>query len=470
MPQPLNPLQTGCYGLVNVGLVAYAFGCRFVFIVGAAVDMMIFGSIKDLANYPLGCGILNRKLPAFLAILLSLFVAAMPFCDAGLVFSDNFSSGNFAGWTQTAVGPGASQTVTNGVARFVVPAPASAGVCTYSSLRAEGFTSTPNSTIVASADFYFTKVPNGLPQGSTAIFFLYLCDSADLSGNLGNFGVGIDACDAWAIWIGGNPIYTYVVQSAGAAPVSNTWYHLDLTVDNSKGTVTLAVNAVAVIFAAQAQFTDRVHPFTLIVGMGEDWWWQGMGQHEVDVSNVQLDISDAASIPQTVATSPPITAATPKPTTTASPSPRPTPTQVPSPSPVQQDLNLTLNGNRTNAQITNLTLTADPDVRTTTFNFNLTTPTAGIANLTIPKQNVTYTPTYPQIHIDTEIASNQGYTQDEKNYYVWSQFNAGAHNVSVIFTASGSPSVPFPVGLLLVAVLVIVGCLAVAVLFRKNRR
>ncbi|MCW4029695.1 MAG: hypothetical protein NWE92_08620 [Candidatus Bathyarchaeota archaeon] len=415
---------------------------------------------------------MNRKLPAFLAMLFFLSVAVMPFCGAGLVFSDNFSSGNFAGWTQTDVGPGASQTVTNGVARFVVPAPASAGICTYSLLRAGGFTSTPNSTIVASADFYFTKVPNGLSQGSTAIFFLYLCDSTDLSGNQGNFGVGIDACAAWAIWIGGNPIYTYAVQSAGAAPVSNTWYHLDLTVDNSKGTVTLAVNGAAVIFAAQAQFTDRVHPITLIVGMGEDWWWQGMGQHEVDVSNVRLDISDAASIPQTVATSPPITAATPKPTVTASASPRPTPTKEPSPSPVQQELNFTLNGNRTNAQITHLTLTADPEARTTTFNFNLSTLKAGTANLTIPKQNLTYTPTYPQIYIDTQQAPNQGYTQDEKNYYVWTQLNAGDHNVSVVFTASasGSPSVPFPVGLLLVAVLVIVGCLAVVVLFRKNRR
>lgn len=469
MPQPLISLQIGCYGLVNVGLASYAFVCRFVFIVGAAVDMMIFGSIKDLFNNPLGCGILNRKLPSVLAILLFLSVAAMPFCDAGVVFSDNFSSGNFAAWTQTVVGPGASQTVANGLARFVVPAPASAGVCTYSLLRAEGFTSTPNSTIVASADFYFTKVPNGLPQGSTAIFFFYLCDSTDLSGNLGNFGVGIDACSAWAIWIGGNPIYTYVVQSAGAAPVSNMWYHLDLTVDNSAGTVALVVNGVAVIFAAQAQFTDRVHPVTLIVGMGEDWWWQGMGQHEVDVSNVRLDISDAASIPQTVATSPPITAATPKPTVPASPSPRPTPTQAPSPSLVQQDLNLTLNGNRTNAQITNLTLTADPGARTTTFNFNLTTPTAGTANLTIPKQNVTYTPTFPRIYVDSQQAPDQGYIQDEENYYVWSQLGEGAHNVSVVFTASVSPSVPFPVGLLLVAVLVIVGCLAVVVLLRKNR-
>jgi hypothetical protein len=285
---------------------------------------------------------MNRKLTAVFALaIISFILLALPLATATAVFSDNFSQGNFANWTKTYIGPGSSQTVSNGVARFTVPTPMG-GSATYSFILKDGFTSTVNSKIIATEDIYVTKVPNGCPQGEGGIFFFYICDSTDLTGNHGNFGVGIDGSDAWSIWIGGNPIYNYVFQTSGVAPVSNTWYHLVLTVDNAAGTVTLSVNGGVVICASQQQFTDRVHVVSLMTGMGEDWWCQGVGLQEIDVANVKLDISDESQMPTPVAeptttpTTPPSTsspnlAPAPNQNTTASPS-VPSTTQKNSPS------------------------------------------------------------------------------------------------------------------------------------------
>jgi hypothetical protein len=237
---------------------------------------------------------MNIKRLALLAIALvsvAVFVVASV-VSAPTVFSDDFSSGGFASW-KTNLSPGASQTVSNGVARFVVPTP-TGGTVTYSGIIKDGFISTPNSSIIASQDILVTRIPNGCSEGNGAIFFLYICDSTDLAGNYGNVGVGIDGSSAWSLWIGGNLTYTYVFQTSGSAPLSNTWYHIVLVVDNSAGLVTLSVNDKVVISATQQQFTDRNHPISLMSGLGEDWWSSCVGsQQEIAVDNVRLDISDA---------------------------------------------------------------------------------------------------------------------------------------------------------------------------------
>jgi hypothetical protein len=283
---------------------------------------------------------MNKKLLALLAVALiaiSAFVAASV-VSAPTVFSDDFSSGNFANW-KTSLSPGSSQTVTNGVAHFVVPTPAG-GTVTYSAIIKEGFTSTPNSTIIATQDILVTKIPNGCIEGNGAIFFLYICDSTDLAGNYGNVGVGIDGSSVWSLWIGGNLTYTYVFQTSGSAPTSNTWYHIVLTVDNSAGLVTLSVNDKIVVSATQQQFTDRNHPISLMSGLGEDWWSNCVGQQEIAVDNVRLDISDADSWLTPNPTSPPQTSSnnglTPAPTqktttipSTATPTATATPSAMP---------------------------------------------------------------------------------------------------------------------------------------------
>lgn len=232
---------------------------------------------------------------AFVSVFLLLFftlLAPLKPVDASKEFSDDFSGGNFDGWSRSYVVSGASQTVSGAVARFTVPTPAG-GTNVYSFLVKDGFTSNVNSTIVATQDILVTNVPSGSPRGTGAIFFLYICDSSDLLGSRGNVAVGIDGSNAWSMWIGGNVTYNYVFQTAGSAPASNTWYHTVLTVNNAAGTAVLEVNGVKVVEAAQQEFTDKTHSVSLISGMGEDWWSSGFGQQELDVDNVKLHISDA---------------------------------------------------------------------------------------------------------------------------------------------------------------------------------
>lgn len=272
-------------------------------------------------------------LAVLVLLVFSFSVLTLPrLAHAVPVFSDDFSSGNFSGWSKSFISSGSNQFASSGVAHFIVPSPAAGGL-TFSYVAKDGFTSTVNSTIIAEQNVLVTKVPHGCVQGNGAVFF-YVCDSTDLGGNNGNFGVGIDGSGVWSLWIGGNTVYIYIFQTAGSTPVSNTWYHLVLTINNSAGTVALTVDGVTVVSATQQQFTDKTHPVSLMSGIGEDWWSDGVGQEEVDVANVKLDISDA-----TTPVTPNPTAQMPlNPTTTTNtqnpPTPTPThPTAPPSASP-----------------------------------------------------------------------------------------------------------------------------------------
>jgi len=265
-----------------------------------------------------------------MAASVSLLISTEPASAVG-VFSENFANGNFSGWSQTFISPGSDQIIDSGVAYFTVPTPIG-GDYSYSFIEKNGFTSTPNSTIIASQDIRVTKVPHGDSQGLGAIFFFYLCDSTDLRGTLGNFGVGIDGSGVWSLWIGGNTVYTYLFQTTGTTPVSNTWYHVVLTVDNAAGTVVLSVNGVNVITSNQAEFTNKVHLLSLMVGMGECWWSSGSGQQGVDITNIKLDISDATSTPVPDPTTRlPTTTLTATPQTTIQPHPTHAPTQTSGP-------------------------------------------------------------------------------------------------------------------------------------------
>jgi len=241
---------------------------------------------------------LNKRLAVFcvLGLLSILLIVPLKPTAAATVFSDDFSSGNFERWSQSHAVSGARQSVSDGIACFIVPTPiAGTNSCSY--LVRAGFTSTVNSIIVASQDMLVTQIPNGASQGNGAIFFLYVCDSTDLGGNAGNIGIGIDGSEVWSMWIGGSLVYTYVFQTHGPKPTSNTWYHIALTVNNQAQTAILEVNGLVVINASQQEFTDKTHPISLMSGMGENWWSDGSGQHEINIDNVQLVISDSPLTP-----------------------------------------------------------------------------------------------------------------------------------------------------------------------------
>ena len=258
---------------------------------------------------------------------------------ATTVFSDNFSSGNFNQWTTKYVGSGASQSVLSGIAQFNTPA---GGNGVYSYVVKSSFTFATSDVINASQDVYMTEVPRGFSSGLGAIFFFYVTDAS--SYNSGRVMVGIDGSQKWGLYAGGDPTFTYTMQTSGSSPQSKTWYHLNLVIDNPNHKATLYVNGTAVINVTQNQFTDKTHSVILSVGIGEDYCNTGRG-HQLKVDNVKLDISGTSPTPtptptasptptpKPTVTPTPTPTATPTPTPTVTPTPKPTPTVTPTPTP-----------------------------------------------------------------------------------------------------------------------------------------
>jgi hypothetical protein len=111
---------------------------------------------------------------------------------------------------------------------------------------------------------------------------------------------------------------------------------------------------------------------------------------------------------------------------------------------------------------------------TTTLSFAITgqTGTTGFGNITIPKTSITYGTT-PIIYIDSQPASNQGFTQDANNYYVWYTTHFSTHKVSIVF-ATGSSIPEFPssviVSLLVVLTTVFATVALVSIKSKKYKR
>ena len=100
---------------------------------------------------------------------------------------------------------------------------------------------------------------------------------------------------------------------------------------------------------------------------------------------------------------------------------------------------LTISGNITSAQISNVTIATNQSSKITTLSFMVTgeSGTTGFSNITIPKSDVP-NGTAPTIYIDNQRASSQGFTQDSSNYYVWYTTSFSTHQVSIVFTRTSS--------------------------------
>jgi parallel beta-helix repeat protein len=147
--------------------------------------------------------------------------------------------------------------------------------------------------------------------------------------------------------------------------------------------------------------------------------------------------------------------APPPQTTTNNPTPTPTATNTPKPSATPSftqsiikaitdqgaQVELLIIGNITNIQMSNATITTDQMTAKTTITLTVTgqSGTTGFSNITIPKNSVTYGTT-PKIYVDNQLASNQGFTQDSNNYYVWYTTHFSSHQISITFSTSSSPS------------------------------
>ena len=142
---------------------------------------------------------------------------------------------------------------------------------------------------------------------------------------------------------------------------------------------------------------------------------------------------------------------TPTPAPTSSSSPTPTPTTEPTRQnattlPVTTDkgaiVDLSLSGNITGSQMSGVIIATNQSATTTIVSFTLTgqSGTTGFSNLTIAKNAVPYGK-IPAIYIDGQLAENQGYMQDDKNYYVWYTAHFSSHEISIVF-ASGNNIAP----------------------------
>jgi hypothetical protein len=168
---------------------------------------------------------------------------------------------------------------------------------------------------------------------------------------------------------------------------------------------------------------------------------------------------------------------TAKPTVAPTPTPTPTPTTTPNTTiPVAAEngttVQLSISGNITSTQISNAEIHVNQTAATTTLSFNITgeAGSIGFGNITIPKSQVTIG-TSPVIYIDSVRAEQQGYTEDEDNYYVWYTTHFSTHELSIVFTGTPLTNAPadYTLWIALVAVVVVV-CAAVVVLVLRQRK
>ncbi len=162
---------------------------------------------------------------------------------------------------------------------------------------------------------------------------------------------------------------------------------------------------------------------------------------------------------------------TPNPTPTPAPTPTPTPSSntIPVTRANEPALNIPISGNITSAQITNASLTVDQSAAKATLSFTITGEkgTVGYGNVTVPKTSVP-TGATPQIFIDDVLCQNQGYTEDQNNFYVWWTTTFSTHQMAIVF-AGTAPAPVNPLWYIIGAVVFALVVVAVTVLAFKRR-
>jgi hypothetical protein len=130
--------------------------------------------------------------------------------------------------------------------------------------------------------------------------------------------------------------------------------------------------------------------------------------------------------------------------------------------------------------MSDITIATDQATTSTTISFTVTgqSGTTGFGNITIPISAVTYGTT-PTITIDGQTTSNQGYTQDANNYYVWYTTSFSTHTVSIVFTAPSPTASPTPApgvpqgyiyGIVVVVVIVVIIAAVLVLRMRGTRK
>jgi outer membrane protein assembly factor BamB len=100
-----------------------------------------------------------------------------------------------------------------------------------------------------------------------------------------------------------------------------------------------------------------------------------------------------------------------------------------------QTVNLTIDGNLTSSQISNVYITSDNVSSTIYLDATGASGNSGFSNITIARSLIC-NGTLPSVYIDDQIAETHGYVQDADNYYVWYITDFSTHHISIIFTRS----------------------------------
>jgi hypothetical protein len=98
-----------------------------------------------------------------------------------------------------------------------------------------------------------------------------------------------------------------------------------------------------------------------------------------------------------------------------------------------------ISGNITSFQISNANIITNQTKAQTIISFSVTgqNGTVCFGNLTIPKTCV-IAETTPTIYIDNQSYTNQGYTQDGNNFYVWCTGYFNTNEIAIMFSQSAS--------------------------------
>jgi hypothetical protein len=148
----------------------------------------------------------------------------------------------------------------------------------------------------------------------------------------------------------------------------------------------------------------------------------------------------STSTPTSFATASP----TSLPTQYSSPTPTPNPTPAANTVTVTKDngdkIEVAIKGNITRDQISEATIKSYQATAKTNISFILTGPsgTIGFSNMSIPKSAIRYG-AIPIVYIDNQQPLNQGYTQDNTNFYVWYTTLISTNYATIQFSIPAAP-------------------------------
>jgi hypothetical protein len=132
---------------------------------------------------------------------------------------------------------------------------------------------------------------------------------------------------------------------------------------------------------------------------------------------------------------------------------------------------LTLKGNITCSQMSNIAYSTNKTPATATLSFVLNGPSddVGFSNITIPASAV-QTGSIPTIYVDGQPTSNQGYGQDADNYYVRYTTHFSTHQISISFTQPNHTLAAYSMTAVATGILLLAVALASLLLYRRHRK